>query len=134
MHGSEERDLLFGKLFAYLTIIHSKRLLKCKSEILFQIYDLLVILLNKKIWIREVISETIVLLLYQLHIDASTIPILFDKIKRVTPQIDFSDRSDGIYSAFAYEIVLYSGIQKYLLYFHSKFNTADKSIFLYYFG
>jgi DNA polymerase phi len=62
MKGSEERDLMFGKLFGYLSLIRSGKLENDEENVVL-IVDKLLDLHNRKGWIREVVSESILTLL-----------------------------------------------------------------------
>ena len=91
LKGSEERDLLFGKLFGYSALIRSKKLINHK-ELAMKTLDGLLDLFKKKEWFQEVVAEVIFDLLYEFDDNAiieTVIPLLAplfpEKLENMSP-------------------------------------------------
>ena len=70
MKGSEERDLIFGRLFAYLAVARSGALADSPSAAL-DIFKRMLDLHSLKGWLREVTSEGLLVLLSVMNTDAA---------------------------------------------------------------
>ena len=106
MRGSEERDVMFGRLFGYLALIRSGRLREDQPSALHAL-DRLVGLHKRKVWIREVVSEAILMLLEELSEDVDVMTAVAKRLADIlcgTP--DLSDMSP-------HDIVLVSGLQSF---------------------
>lgn len=104
MKGSEERDLMFGKLFGYLSVIRSGKLGSDEENVTL-IMDKLLELHNRKGWIREVVCESILTLLSALQEDM--IRVILPKVKTLLGdgQVLLSDMT-------AWQLMLCVGIQQ----------------------
>jgi DNA polymerase phi len=107
MKGAEERDLMFGKLFGYLSLIRSGKLLNDEKNVLL-IMDQLLDLHNRKGWIREVVCEAFLTLLEVINNDI---------IILITPKFQglLGNGATGIADMTAWQIMLCVGIQRYAL-------------------
>jgi hypothetical protein len=104
MKGSEERDIMFGKLFNFLALIRAGRIQNDATTGLY-ILDRFIELHKRKGWIREVISESILLLFEALpHNDSSVIQSALQKLKFI---ID----SDELEEMSPHDLILFSGLQ-----------------------
>lgn len=110
MKPIEQRDLVFGKLFAYLAMIRSGRLAsasKTDSEIVTIVLQKLLQLHEKKEWLREVATETLLS-----FISVLPAPIV---VTHVFPALRDSsllpEHSLAEYSA--WQLLLALGIEKY---------------------
>ena len=106
MRGSEERDVMFGRLFGYLALIHSGRLRQDPTGAMHAL-DRLIGLHKRKVWIREVVSEALLLLLEELPSDGNIMTTVAHKLAEILcGAADLSDMS-------AHDIVLVSGLQSF---------------------
>lgn len=112
MRGSEERDVMFGRLFGYLALIRSGRLRNDSANSLLSL-DRLIGLHKRKAWIREVVSEGILFLLEEMPSDVATMQSVSKKLSEIL----FNEGSDyvDIAEISAHEIVLVSGLQSFCL-------------------
>ena len=113
MRGAEERDLMFGKLFGYLALIRSGRLAGDCSNIV-KALCILVELHQRKAWIREVVSESILHLLQQFYADKVSLDVaaaesVVSKLNSLLPPTDDYEISDLP----AHFLVLLHGLQKF---------------------
>ena len=110
MKPMEQRDLIFGKLFAYLAIIRSGRLRdEGDSQILTIVLQKLLQLHEKREWLREVGIEAILTFLGAIPVQAvvsTMLPMLHDK------QL-LSEHTLAEYSA--WQLLLAMGLEKYAL-------------------
>ena len=104
MKGAEERDLMFGKLFGYLSLIRCGKIEKDKDNVLL-ITDRLLELHNRKGWIREVVCESILSLLNVISSDI--IVLIIPKLKELLGNnlLTISDMT-------AWQLMLCVGIQQ----------------------
>lgn len=72
VRGSEERDLMFGKLFAYLSIARSG-ILRKDDKTAVDILERLIELHKKRGWMREVVTEAILVVLYSMNISSGVV-------------------------------------------------------------
>lgn len=116
--------MLFGKLFGCLAIIRSGRLLTTTSEQNLAILERLLQLLKKKIWIREVVSEAVLVYLDHLPVGSSpsTVP-LAEIAEKLAPFISHCS-VDSIHDMSAYEVILANGVQHFAV--RNKAVGADK--------
>lgn len=92
MKGAEERDMLFGKLFGYISIIRSGKLNQTDNEdTAVEIFNRVLELHQKRGWIREVTSETILLLLESLNFTLLTNESVFSKLQSLLSEISISE-------------------------------------------
>eukprot|EP01041_Mallomonas_annulata_P007333 gene7333-14962_t len=105
MKGSEERELIFGKLFGYLSIIRSNRLINNQSAI-EKVRDILLELLYGKPWIKESVIEAILSLIDTLS--PSDFSLLFSS----KFQVLFADLS--LNELNADHVTLLFGLQHYI--------------------
>jgi hypothetical protein len=106
MKGSDERDVMFGRLFGYLAVIRAGALLGKPSTEVLHILDRFIELFKRKAWIREVMAESILYLLESVPLTNEVGPSLVARIKLIAEPGDMPDLS-------AYQIVLLSGLQRY---------------------
>ncbi len=66
--GQDERDLLFGKLFGYMSIVRSGKI-RCNDEYCLEVLQGLLDLHKRKVWIREVVVEAILDLAPEFNVD-----------------------------------------------------------------
>ena len=104
MKGSEERDLLFGKLFGYIAIIRSGKLSEERNSV--DIFMRILDLHFKRGWIREVTSETILLLLESNNFRILSNEIVFSKLQSLLSEISLSDMAP-------WQLMLALGLQFY---------------------
>jgi hypothetical protein len=112
MRGSEERDVMFGRLFGYLALIRSGRLRNDSANSLLSL-DRLIGLHKRKAWIREVVSEGILFLLEEMPTAAATIQSAAKKLSEILTSE--GGGSADIAEISAHEIVLVSGLQSFCL-------------------
>ena len=113
MRGAEERDLMFGKLFGYLALIRSGKLVGDNDNIV-KTLDTLIDLHQRKAWIREVISESILFLLQQFDFEADTFDTdsalcIVSKLNEILP----TTKNYEISEVPAHLLVLLSGLQEF---------------------
>jgi hypothetical protein len=76
--GSEERDIMFGKLFGYISLMRAD-LLKEKTETTENLADRIFNLHNKKSWLQELTIETF--LTFLTHANENLQQFLFAKLE-----------------------------------------------------
>lgn len=93
MKGAEERDYLFGKLFALFCILQSNQMnsyIQSNPKEIIIIFNQLSDLYYKKTWLREVTTEAILLLLdlicKTIKKKDITFNEIFDKVKTFLPK------------------------------------------------
>ena len=118
MKGAEERDLMFGKLFGYLSLIRSGKIENDKVNVLL-IVDRLLELHNRKGWIREVVSESLLTLLSVIHPDVITLIIPKLKLLLGNGLINIADMT-------AWQLMLCVGIQQLATAPTDKSDKGDK--------
>jgi hypothetical protein len=107
MKGTEERDILFGKLFNYLAMIRAGRVSQDEPTTLY-LLDRLVELHKRKGWIREVVSETILLLF------ETTLPCTESFLLSARHKLKLILESDDLEESPAHDLVLFSGLQTFV--------------------
>ncbi len=77
--GSEERDLMFGKLFGYMSLVRSGRL-DGDAAVVEDIFSKVLDLMSSKTWVRELVGECLLVILqsFDVSITASLISKLGD--------------------------------------------------------
>lgn len=95
---------MFGRLFNYLAVIRAGRV--NDSTVALHILDRFIELHKRKVWIREVVSEAILLLFNTLPNDNETVQTAINRIKLI---LDIND----IDEIPAHDIILISGLQAY---------------------
>jgi DNA-directed RNA polymerase delta subunit len=106
LKGSEERDLLFGKLFGYLSIVQSGKL-QSDKEHAEDIMTRLIELHGKKGWIREVVCEGLLALISVVDLDIAA--QLVGKFKPLLTQPEPVPISEMT----AWQLMLAIGLQQY---------------------
>jgi hypothetical protein len=104
MKGSEERDVMFGKLFNFLALIRAGRIQNDSTTGLY-ILDRFIELHKRKGWIREVVSEAILLLFEVLPRDDSSV------LQSALQKLKFIVDSDELEEMSACDLILFSGLQ-----------------------
>ena len=113
MRGAEERDLMFGRLFGYLALIRSGKLSGDNASIV-KTLDALIELHQRKAWIREVVSESILFLLQQFDFasdmfDTDVALSVVSKLNEILP----STKNYDVGEVPAHLLVLLSGLQEF---------------------
>jgi hypothetical protein len=113
MRGAEERDLMFGRLFGYLALIRSGKLSGDNTNIV-KTLDTLIELHQRKAWIREVVSESILYLLQLFDFESDDFDVdvalsVVSKLNEILPSAKDYDVSELP----AHLLVLLSGLQKF---------------------
>jgi hypothetical protein len=112
MRGAEERDLMFGRLFGYLALIRSGKLSGDNANII-KTLETLIELHQRKAWIREVISESILILLQQFDFaDNFTSDIAASVVSKLNEILPAANDYD-VTEVPAHLLVLLSGLQKF---------------------
>lgn len=114
MKGAEERDLIFAKLFGYLSLIRSGKMKKNEENIL-PILDRLLELHNRKGWVREVVCEAILSLLDS--IDSENTAVMIPKLQGLIGDCPLPDMA-------AWQLMLCIGIQQYC----SRIDSKDVAV------
>ncbi len=84
LKGSEERDLIFGKLFAYLAVARSGILAQDAPSALI-IFKRLLELHSIKGWLREVTSEALLVLLSLMDVNAAETQTALSALEEASP-------------------------------------------------
>lgn len=120
MKGAEERDIMFGKLFNYLTLIRAGKIHNDSTTALY-IVDRLIELHKRKVWIREVVSETILLLFEVFPKIDSIFESAIQKLKFI---IDVEELDETP----PHDLILLSGLQNLSMKLNSEGYTKISSI------
>jgi hypothetical protein len=120
MKGSEERDLIFGKLFGYLAIIRSCRLLiddESTQKLTMDILSRLLELHAKRGWIREVITESLLTLLS----NVSNHVVKINIIEKLGDLI-----TDPLQELTAWQLILCAGLKNYSILYPELSNEINE--------
>lgn len=79
MKRAEERDVMFGKLFGYLSLITANRV---QTEVLAaDITDRLLVLYGRKPWMHEIVTEALLSALESVHKDGAAVANIVGKLE-----------------------------------------------------
>jgi hypothetical protein len=120
MKGTEERDIMFGRLFNYLALIRAGRIIEDEPTALY-LLDRLIELHKRKGWIREVVSETILLLFEAMPRTDTLLISARNKLKFILENDDLDETP-------AHDLILLSGLQSFVSSLPSKTSTVFDEI------